>query len=81
MAKRQNGSTIALKAMKSIISTSSIGIFKKVPKLFHYLVELSKTARVAGNSLTGHTGLLMLQNTLACSSLLIARFMQIKTKI
>jgi hypothetical protein len=67
---------IALKAMKSIISTSSIGTFKKVAKSFHYLVELSKTARVAGLLLTGHTGHLMLQSTPACSFLLIARFMQ-----
>jgi len=72
---------IAPRVMKSIISTSLIGTFKKVAKLFHYLEELSKTARVAGLSPTGHTGHLMLRSTPACSSLLIATFMQKLMKI
>jgi len=63
LAKKQSGSMNALKVLLSIISISLIGRSKKVVAPSLYLVELSKMERVAGTSLTGHTGHLMLLST------------------
>jgi hypothetical protein len=63
LEKKLNGSMNAHQVAMSITLISLIGKSNQVPKPFHYSEEMNKTEKVAGNSPTGHIGLLMSLNT------------------
>ena len=71
MEKKPSGLIHVLKVVISTLSISLIGISKLVQIKSHYLEEFYKTVKVAGNSLIGHTGHLMLLNTLPNLSILM----------